>query len=84
METLDLIRTVLADVTKQDVPVLTGEMDIVDDLDLDSILFVQFLLALEDHVEGLEFNQETLTEASLNIVGDLADYVNGVQAMAAQ
>lgn len=84
METLDLIRSVLADVTKQDVPVLTADTDIVEELDLDSILFVQFLLALEDHVEGLEFNQETLTEANLNIAGDLADFVNGVYAVAAQ
>ncbi|MCC5966551.1 MAG: acyl carrier protein [Natronohydrobacter sp.] len=83
METLALIQSVLVDVTKQDVPTLEPEMDLVEDLDLDSILFVQFLLALEDHVDNLEFNQETLTEARLNIVGDLVGFVESARAQAA-
>ncbi|MEZ5868466.1 MAG: hypothetical protein R3D46_08475 [Defluviimonas denitrificans] len=40
-----------------------------------SILFVQFLLALEDGFPGLEFSQETLVEASFDTIGSVAAFI---------
>ena len=75
---LEIIRQVLSEVTNEEVNSLTAETDLNRDLDLDSILFVQFLLALEERIPGLEFNQETLSTMAFNTVGDLADHIQGV------
>lgn len=69
------IQDVLFQVTGESTETVTASTDLEKDLDLDSILFVQFLLALEDVVPGLEFSQETLAEANFTTIGSLADFI---------
>ena len=83
-DTLTLIRETLNEVLKDDVGPISRDTDIARDLDLDSILFVQFLLALEEVVPGLEFTQETLGAATLTDVGSLVDFVDGTKLVAAE
>nr|WP_316654774.1 acyl carrier protein [uncultured Gellertiella sp.] len=78
--TLDIIRTTLSEVANADFSSITPATDIANDLDLDSILFVHFLLALEEKVPGLEFNQETLSEVSFTTIGTLVTHVDNVTA----
>lgn len=74
--TLTIIRTVLSEVMQEDVGPITMDTDLSADIDLDSILFVQFLLALEERLPGLEFNQETLTELAFHRVGSLVEHLD--------
>ncbi|MEZ5771187.1 MAG: phosphopantetheine-binding protein [Defluviimonas denitrificans] len=69
------IKDALATVSGEDTSDITLATDIGADLDLDSILFVQFLLALEDGFPGLEFSQETLVEASFDTIGSVAAFI---------
>lgn len=69
------ILNALEAVTDQSTSALKYDTDIADELDLDSIQFVQFLLTLEDAVPGLEFTQETLSDAAFTTLGDIADFV---------
>ncbi|WP_264212370.1 acyl carrier protein [Leisingera thetidis] len=69
------IQDVLCQVTGENMDAVTASTDLENDLDLDSILFVQFLLALEDVVPGLEFSQETLAEANFTTIGCLAGFI---------
>lgn len=78
--TLDIIRSTLSEVANADFSKITVATDIANDLDLDSILFVQFLLALEEKIPGLEFNQETLSEVSFTTIGTLVAHVDHVTA----
>lgn len=81
-DTFAQILDVLATVTGEDTAALTRETDIADDLDLDFILFVQFLLSLEDVIPGLQFTQETLAEASFTTLGSLLDFVEAQRSPA--
>ncbi len=45
------------------------------DFDLDSVMFVHFLLSLEDRIPGLQFNPEALAETAFNQVLLLLDYL---------
>lgn len=74
----DLLRTVLTEILAEDPGPLSDAMRLTEDLDLDSIRFVQFLLALEERVPGLEFNQDTLTDHSFENVGSLVAHVASV------
>ncbi|MFS1904604.1 phosphopantetheine-binding protein (plasmid) [Vibrio lentus] len=46
-----------------------------DDLDLDSVLFVQFLLTLEDAIEGLLFDPDLVGQSAFNNVRTLIDFI---------
>jgi acyl carrier protein len=70
------IQTVLAQVTGENTSEVTAATNLENDLDLDSILFVQFLLALEDVIPGLEFNQETMAEANFTTIGALMAFID--------
>ncbi|MEZ8273215.1 phosphopantetheine-binding protein [Vibrio splendidus] len=59
----------------QDVDI-TLETNFDDDLDLDSVLFVQFLLTLEDSIEGLMFDPDLIGQSAFNNVGSLIEFVN--------
>lgn len=83
-DALGTIRIVLSEVMQEDVGPLSPETDIATDLDLDSILFVQFLLVLEDRVPGLEFNQETLAEMAFDTIGSLVEHIDSVATVAAE
>lgn len=45
------------------------------DLDLDSYLFGQFLLVLEDHLPGLRFDPEAIGQHESNLVSSLCSYI---------
>lgn len=77
---LNTLREALAEVLERDVPELTPEMEIDREFDLDSVMFVQFLLSIEDRVPGLRFNPEVLAEAAFNNVASLLEFLDGAVA----
>lgn len=77
------LREALCEVLERPIGELTPEMQIDRAFDLDSVMFVQFLLAVEDRVPGLRFDPEALAEASFNNVGALLHFLDGVSAQAA-
>lgn len=74
---LETVKEALSDVLERPVTVLTGEMLLDRDFDLDSVLFVHFLLSLEDRIPGLRFDPEVLAEAGFNQVSMLLDFLDG-------
>jgi len=72
---LNAIREALSEVLEYEVAALTPEMEIDREFDLDSVMFVQFLLSVEDRVPGLRFDPEVLAEASFNNVASLLDFI---------
>jgi acyl carrier protein len=53
-----------------------GDTALLDrDFDLDSVMFVHFLLSLEDRIPGLQFNPEALAETAFNQVSLLLSYL---------
>lgn len=69
------IESALTEVVGQPVTGLTPDTRLDRDLDLDSYMFVQFLLALEDQVPGLRFNPEAIGQHEFNLVSSLCDYI---------
>lgn len=81
-EILKAIQDALSEVLEERVTGLSEATDLQADLDLDSIMFVQFLLTLEDKIPGLEFNPDTLSQSSFNRVESLIAYINENRAPA--
>jgi acyl carrier protein len=75
---LDTLRDALSEVLERPIGALTADMQIDRAFDLDSVMFVQFLLAVEDRVPGLRFDPEALAEASFNNVGTLLTFLDQV------
>lgn len=65
----------LSEVTERDVVDLKGATLLDRDFDLDSVMFVHFLLALEDRVPGLHFDPDALAETAFNDVGLLLAHI---------
>ena len=82
--TVATIREVLCEITKEDVGPIDIGTSLESDLDLDSMMFVQFLIALEERFPGLEFNQETLTDLSFRTVGSLVEHIDALALVAAE
>ncbi|WP_429933062.1 phosphopantetheine-binding protein [Agrobacterium vitis] len=72
---LDVVREALSEVTERTVGALTGEMQLDRDFDLDSVMFVHFLLSLEDRIPGLQFSPDVLAEAAFNRVSLLLEFL---------
>ncbi|WP_219094154.1 acyl carrier protein [Pseudomonas sp. UMAB-40] len=51
------------------------ETDFNEDLDLDSVLFVQFLLTLEEKVPGLMFEPDQIDQDAFTTVGKLISWI---------
>ncbi|MCU1748596.1 acyl carrier protein [Pseudomonas sp. 6D_7.1_Bac1] len=51
------------------------ETDFNEDLDLDSVLFVQFLLTLEEKVPGLMFEPDQINQDAFTTVGKLINWI---------
>lgn len=51
------------------------ETDFNEDLDLDSVLFVQFLLTLEEKVPGLMFDPDQINQDAFTTVGKLISWI---------
>ncbi|QBF29659.1 acyl carrier protein [Thalassococcus sp. S3] len=73
----DAIAAALSEVTERPVSNVTADMRFDRDFDLDSYMFVQFLLGLEDKVPGLRFDPESIGQAGFNTMGSLADHIAG-------
>lgn len=54
---------------------ITSATKLRDDLGLDSITSLSFLMALEDEIEGFTVNPETLNMDDLDCVGTIENYV---------
>ncbi|WP_394514813.1 phosphopantetheine-binding protein [Pantoea sp. SGAir0215] len=81
MKTLLLaINDALNDVLPSKITV-TENTDFNDDLDLDSVLFVQFLLLLEDKVPGLIFEPDQINQDAFTTVGKLMMWISEHQDM---
>lgn len=70
------INAALSEVTERPVSALTGEMRLDRDFDLDSFMFVQFLLSLEERIDNLRFDPMSIGEADFNSVGNLVTYIS--------
>ena len=77
-QNLEIIRSALSQVLESDVPELTADSQLDAELDLDSVMFIQFLLCLEDSIPGLRFDPENLAEAAFNDVGKLLEFLEEV------
>jgi acyl carrier protein len=62
---------------------VTEKMRLDEDFDLDSVMFVHFLLALEDRIPNLRFDPDTISEAAFNEVGTLIDFLERTTVAAA-
>ncbi|WP_028003881.1 acyl carrier protein [Sinorhizobium meliloti] len=78
------ITVALSEVTERPVSVLTGEMKLDRDFDLDSFMFVQFLLSLEDKIDNLRFDPMAIGQADFNSVGNLVEYISAQVQVGAQ
>lgn len=78
------LREALSEVLERPVGDLTPDMQIDHTFDLDSVMFVQFLLAVEDRIPGLRFDPEALAEATFNNVGTLLAYLAVLDSQTAQ
>ncbi|MEP4199150.1 MAG: acyl carrier protein [Aliishimia sp.] len=64
----ETVREALSEVIERPVDEIGDDMLLDRDFDLDSVMFVHFLLSLEDRIPGLQFNPEDLAEAAFNQV----------------
>ncbi|MGD9918234.1 MAG: acyl carrier protein [Paenirhodobacter sp.] len=80
--TLKAIEAALSEVTERPVTGLTPETRFDRDLDLDSYMFVQFLLTLEDKIPGLRFDPEAIGQQEFNLASSLCDYIEGQTTVA--
>ena len=74
-QTLQAIQDALSEVLEERVTDLSLATDLQSDIDIDSVRFIQFLLALEEKIPGLLFNPDTLNESSFNRVDTLVEYI---------
>ncbi len=79
---LEFIRSALSQVLETDVPELTKDTRIDQEFDLDSVMFIQFLLCLEDCVPGLRFDAENLAEAAFNDIEKLLLFIEEARLQA--
>lgn len=73
--TMQHIQSALEQVLETDQVVLTLDTSFNEDLDLDSVLFVQFLLTLEDTIDGLLFDPDLIGQSAFNNVHSLIEFI---------
>lgn len=81
MQTLQIIQQALQDVLESPSVKVTEATRFEEDLDLDSVNFVQFLLTLEDSIEGLMFDPDQISQHSFASVGSLAAWIDAWQGV---
>jgi acyl carrier protein len=69
------IAEVMSDVIERPVAQISPEARFDKDFDLDSYMFVQFLLSLEDNIPGLRFDPETIGQAGFKTMESLVQHV---------
>ncbi|OTA14539.1 Acyl carrier protein [Xenorhabdus vietnamensis] len=75
MTTMQHIQSALKLVLETDLVTITLDTNFDDDLDLDSVLFVQFLLTLEDMIDGLLFDPDLIGQSEFNNVHSLIEFI---------
>ncbi|MEL7291608.1 MAG: phosphopantetheine-binding protein [Pseudomonadota bacterium] len=73
--TMQHIQSALELVLETDQLKISMDTNFDDDLDLDSVLFVQFLLTLEDAIDGLLFDPDLIGQSAFNNVRTLIDFI---------
>jgi acyl carrier protein len=68
------ILALLPEVMSRELPGLSGETKLMDELGMRSATMLELLLRLEDDLE-IEIDVEEIDEAGMRSVGDLADFV---------
>lgn len=69
------IKNTLSDVTERPVAELSVDMRLDRDFDMDSFMFVQFLLSLENKIKNLHFDPLALGGTDFNLIGNLVTYI---------
>jgi acyl carrier protein len=69
------VESALAEVLQREIPELTENTRLFEDLHLDSTSVLELLMALEDNV-GIEVDPENLDMDDFKTVGTLADYLS--------
>ncbi|ATZ92585.1 acyl carrier protein [Dickeya fangzhongdai] len=70
------IQQALREVMENDDIKINEKTDFDHDLDLDSVMFVQFLLTLEDNIDGLLFDPDQINMDAFTTVGSLISWLN--------
>ncbi|HHQ6539137.1 TPA: phosphopantetheine-binding protein [Serratia fonticola] len=73
--TIQHIQSAIELVLESDQVAITLDTNFDDDLDLDSVLFVQFLLTLEDAIDGLLFDPDLIAQSEFNNVRSLIEFI---------
>ena len=76
------IKRALTDVLQREMPVLTEDVRLFDDLNMDSTTALELLMTLEDTI-GVEIDAENLSMDDFQTIGTLADYLMDVAATVA-
>jgi acyl carrier protein len=81
-ELTEALTAALNEVLKRDLPELTDQTRLFEDLHLDSTSILELLMAIEDTV-GIEVDPESLDMSHFATFGSLAGYVSGRLAVTA-
>lgn len=76
------IERALTDVLQREMPVLTEDVRLFDDLNMDSTSALELIMTLEDTI-GVEIDAENLSMDDFQTVGTLADYLMNVARIVA-
>ena len=76
------IERALTEVLRRDLPVLTEDVRLFDDLNMDSTMALELLMTLEDTI-GVEIDAENLSMDDFQTIGTLADYLMDVAGIVA-
>lgn len=81
-DVIDGIKRALTDVLQREMPVLTEDVRLFDDLNMDSTTALELLMTLEDTI-GVEIDAENLSMDDFQTIGTLADYLMDVAGIVA-
>ncbi|SLM65088.1 MULTISPECIES: acyl carrier protein [Dickeya] len=70
-----IIQQALREVMENDTLEIDENTDFDNDLDLDSVMFVQFLLTLEDKIDGLLFDPDQINMDAFTTVASLIGWL---------
>lgn len=73
---IGVISETLTEVLKRDLPDLTEQTRLFEELHLDSTSILELLMALEDRI-GIEVDPESLNMDDFASIGTLVDYLSG-------
>jgi acyl carrier protein len=74
LEIIEHLRISLSVVLNRELPELSAETQILEDLEIDSIRFIELIMSLEDTLQ-LDVDPESLEPEVFQSVGSFADYI---------